>query len=243
MELPKSSRQRSGLEGSVERLMTECEIAPPWETMRLRNSPSDFFKTIRDVLLQPHLTFPRMPSSGHIGRATGFLASILATWSFFVPIGYLFLAWTILCLDAISSPGFRPEPERTWAASLQILTGCSLFALAYLPFNFLMTALHHGVLKMLGGGNRGFSATYKVICYAHAAGIFNVVWSCGWGILVIPFYFVSSIVGLRKVRRKLEGCCIGDRSICPFEHFSGSASLCFGSLDTPDGQARLPLRL
>ena len=93
----------------------------------------------------------------------------------------------------------RPEPERTWAASLQILTGCSLFALAYLPFNFLMTALHHGVLKMLGGGNRGFSATYKVICYAHAAGILNVVWFCGGGILVIPFYFVSSIVGLRKV--------------------------------------------
>lgn len=194
-----SSRQRLALARLIDEQKTECEIAPPWETMRLGDALSGFFTTIRDVLLQPHQTFRRMPISGHVGRATSFLASILIIWSIFVPIGYLFLASSVEYLDTLSWPGFRPEPQRTWVASLQILAGCSVLALAYLAFNFLMTTLHHGVLKMLGGGNRGFSATYKVICYAHAAGIFNVVWFCGGGILVIPFYFVSSIVGLRKV--------------------------------------------
>jgi hypothetical protein len=199
MELSSSSGQELGLVGLIEGPLANCEICPPWETTRVRGAPVDFFKTIRDVLLEPHLTFARMPTRGHAARATGFLGLILAIWAIFMAVGYLFLAWTIVAIDAISSPGFRPEPGRTWVTSLQILAGCSVFAAAYLVLNLFMASVHHGVLKILGGGNRGFLATYKVICYAHAAGIFNVVWFCGGGLLVIPFYFASGIIGLRRV--------------------------------------------
>jgi hypothetical protein len=177
------------------------DVAPAWERRPAVKLFPAFFMTIRDVLFEPHLTFPRMPVDGRLIPPTTFLLLLQFT------VGLVSYAiW--LSLQAVQLPYYtqmlsKTEELRNFNLPMWILfilvPGVFILGVAiWVGFNFLMAGIHHLILMLLGGANKGYDATYKVVCYAYSANVFNLIPFCG-GFAVIPFFFVASIIGLSKV--------------------------------------------
>jgi hypothetical protein len=177
------------------------DVAPAWERRPEVKLFPAFFMTIRDVLFEPHLTFPRMPVDGRLMPPTTFVLMLQLT------VGLIsFVIW--IALQMVQLPYYTQALERSeefrnlnfplWSLTI-LIPGAFILGIAlWLGFNFLMAGIHHLVLMLLGGANKGYNATYKVICYSYSAQVFNLIPFCG-GFAVIPFFFVASIIGLSKV--------------------------------------------
>jgi hypothetical protein len=113
-----------------------------------------------------------------------------------------------LALQAVQLPYYSQVFSRTeelrnfnlpmWILFILIPGAFVLGVAIWLGFNFLMAGIHHLILMLLGGANKGYDATYKVVCYSYSANVFNLIPFCG-AFAVIPFFFVASIIGLAKV--------------------------------------------
>jgi len=174
------------------------DVAPAWERRPGVKLFPAFFMTIRDVLFEPHLTFPRMPVDGRLAPPTTFLLMLQLT------VGLIsFALGMIVEVPYYSQTWSRSEELRNinfpiWMLVILIPIGYVLLVAVGLAFNFLMVGIHHGVLMLLGGANKGYDATYKVVCYSYSAHAFGLIPFCG-SIASIVFYFVASIIGLSKV--------------------------------------------
>jgi hypothetical protein len=60
---------------------------------------------------------------------------------------------------------------------------------------FIVSAIVHLFLLMLGGARRGFEATFRVMCYGEAAAVINIIPLCG-GFVSGIYYMVLAIIGL-----------------------------------------------
>src|SRR6201998_2748913 len=177
------------------------DVAPAWERRPAEKLFPAFFMTIRDVLFEPHLTFPRMPLDGRLIPPTTFVLLLQFT------VGLVSYAIGI-ALELVQLPYYeqvfsRSEELRNfhlpvWVFFVLIPGAFILWVAILLGFNFLIAGVHHLVLMLLGGAKKGYDATYKVVCYSYSAHVFNLIPICG-GFSVIPFFFVSSIIGLSKV--------------------------------------------
>jgi hypothetical protein len=177
------------------------DVAPAWERRPAEKLFPAFFMTIRDVLFEPHLTFPRMPVNGRLISPTTFVLLLQFTVGL---VSYaIWIALQMVQLPYYSQIFSRTEEFRNfnlpiWILFILIPGVFILWVAIWLGFNFLMAGIHHLVLMLLGGANKGYDATYKVVCYSYSAHVFNLIPICG-GFAVIPFFFVSSIIGLSKV--------------------------------------------
>lgn len=177
------------------------DVAPAWERRPAEKLFPAFFMTIRDVLFEPHLTFPRMPVDGRLIPPTTFLLLLQFTVGL-VSYG-IWIALELVQLPYVSKAFSGSEELRNfnfpvWALFILIPGAFILYVAIWLGFNFLMAGIHHLMLMLLGGANKGYDATYKVVCYSYSAHVFSLIPFCG-GFAVIPFFFVSSIIGLSKV--------------------------------------------
>jgi hypothetical protein len=177
------------------------DVAPAWERRPAEKLFPAFFKTIRDVLFEPHLTFPRMPVDGRLIPPTTFVLLLQFTVglvSYAIGIA-LELAQLPYYEQAFSrSEEFRNLNLPVWLFFILIPGLFILWVAIWLGFNFLIAGVHHLILMLLGGAKKGYDATYKVVCYSYSAHVFNLIPICG-GFAVIPFFFISSIIGLSKV--------------------------------------------
>ena len=177
------------------------DVAPAWERRPDVKLIPAFFMTIRDVLFEPHLTFPRMPIDGRLMPPTIFLLLLQCTVGL---VSYAIgIALELAQLPYYSQAFSRSEELRNlnfpvWIFFILIPVAFVLWVAIWLGFNFLIAGVHHLVLMMLGGAKKGYDATYKVVCYSYSAQVFNLIPICG-GFAVLPFFFVSSIIGLSKV--------------------------------------------
>ena len=178
--------------------VTRPDVAPAWERRPAVKLFPAFFMTIRDVLFEPHLTFPRMPVDGRLGPPTLFLVMLQLT------VGLISFALGMIVEIPYYSQSFsRYEELRNisfpvWMLVILIPIGYLLLVAVVLAFNFLTVGIHHLVLMLLGGANKGYDATYKVVCYSYSAQAFGLIPVCGF-VAVYAFYFIASIIGLSKV--------------------------------------------
>jgi hypothetical protein len=181
---------------------TRPDVAPAWERRPAEKLFPAFFMTIRDVLFEPHLTFPRMPVDGRLMRPTTFFLMVQCTA---VLISYaIWIAIAMVQLPYYSQLLSRSGELRNLNLPIGILfvlipAAFVLWIAFWLGYTFLMAGVHHLVLMLLGGANKGYDATYKVVSYSSAAQVFWVIPYCGFYVIAPVFFCVSSIIGLSKV--------------------------------------------
>jgi hypothetical protein len=172
------------------------DVMPAWERRPQVKLFPAFFMTIRDVLFEPHHTFPRMPVDGRLGPPTMFVLMLQLTAGLISTIVSVMLEFPSLTQTWARSEELRNITLPVWLIVIAFPFVYVLSVGISLGFNFLVAGIHHLVLMLLGGANKGYDATYKVICYSYSAQVFNLIW-CAPAALV--FYFIASIIGLSKV--------------------------------------------
>jgi hypothetical protein len=178
------------------------DVAPAWERRPPEKLLPAFFMTIRDVLLEPHLTFPRMPVDGRLMKPTTFFllvqfTAVLLSYAIWIAI---LVAQLPYYTQLLSSSEELRNINLPMGILLVLIPGVFLLRVAiWLGFTFLMAGIHHLVLMLLGGANKGYDATFKVVTYSSAANVFLVIPYCGYFVITPIFFCVASIIGLSKV--------------------------------------------
>ncbi len=119
--------------------------------------------------------------------------------------------WSFLLFDSIigvvrSLAGSQFEklaPFMHRPGALQLIFGLVVAPLIALIILFVWTALVHLVLTVLGGANRGFAATLRVMCYAETTQIAVVLPGLG-GLFAFVWALIVEVVGLSQAH-KTEG--------------------------------------
>ena len=169
---------------------------PAWEERdRLGFFPA-ISRTVSAVLMRPAETFAAMKRTG--GLADPLLYFVLLSSAMFA----------ISALYQLAAGSFNPAalppnfPHASKGAFSVALIGSILLSPAlYVVSAFISSGITHLCLRLLGGANRPFETTFRVICYAQAsAAVFNLLPLCGsligviWGAYCI-------IIGLREAQQ------------------------------------------
>jgi len=181
---------------SVTAEVVRREVMPAWERRPQVKLFPAFFMTIRDVLFEPHQTFPRMPVDGRLRRPVTFLIMLQLTAGLISTITSALVEFPSLAQNWSHSEELRNINLPIWGIVIAFPFFYILSVAISLGFSFVMAGIHHLILMLLGGANKGYDATYKVVCYSYSAQVFNLIF-CAPASLI--FYFVASIIGLSKV--------------------------------------------
>jgi hypothetical protein len=182
----------------VEPVSPEAESAtePAWEDRERLGFFPAISRTVSSVLMRPAETFAAMKKTG--GFADPLLYFVLLSSVMFAVSALYQLAVTSLN-PASLPPGF---PHTSKGAFSVVLIGSILLSPAlYVLSAFISSGITHLFLKLLGGANRPFETTFRVICYAQAsAAVFNLLPLCG-GLIAIIWAAYSIIIGLREAQQ------------------------------------------
>ena len=192
----------------------------PWETER---SLWSLVATLKGVLLEPTSTFRRASREGSIGWALLFWVILAAIGGFFQTLwqtwlGNAYLDRVAPYLDQFpefEDYGFSMDPGGDLFLNLILMP---VYLLLGLVVWFIWTGIVHLLLMLLGGANRGYEATFRVLTYGNAsAAIFQIVPFCG------PFVggiwsLVVQILGLKEIHEtsggKAAGAVLGPVVLC-----------------------------
>ena len=168
---------------------------PAWEERERLGFFAALSQTIGDVLLRPTQTFASLKQTG--GLANPLLYFVLVSSSMFAVSAFYQIAMTTVNPALFASK----IPHATGSSFTVALIGSVLLSPAlYVVSAFISSGITHLCLKLLGGANRPFETTFRVICYAQAsAAVLNVIPVCGslvgviWGAYAI-------IIGLKEAQ-------------------------------------------
>jgi len=180
-------------EGNETALMPEAGQEPAWEEREKIGFFPAITQTVQAVLLRPTQTFASLKQTG--GLVNPLLYFVLLSSATFAVSALYQLAAT-----AINPALFAPQLQHTPKAAFSvILIGTILISPAlYVVTAFLSSGITHLSLKLLGGANRPFETTFRVICYAQAsASVFNLLPLCG-GLIAIIWASIAIIIGLKE---------------------------------------------
>lgn len=171
------------------------ETGFPWEKRREVGFFPAVFETIRLVLIEPGRAFTAMPLSGGLG-APLFFYVLIGTIGALVGVFYQ-TAFGVMDTAA------TPEQQAVMAALSSVAVIGAVIML--MPFvlvavAFFSAGLLHLMLMVLGGANRPFEATFRVVCYAGGAtAVLQLLPICGsW--LATGWYLVALIIGISQVQ-------------------------------------------
>jgi len=177
----------------------------PWDRRGQIGFVAALFETTKDVLATPAEFFRRMPVTGGIGGPLLY-ALILGYLGVVISALYDTVFRTVMG-DPFAGWGRRGELERI----LPLLEGGSsfLFQLILGPFlilfvTFVASGIYHLVLLLLGGANRGFEATFRVVCFGQAADVLVLIPFCG-SLVAVVYYVVVAIIGLAEAHGTSRG--------------------------------------
>lgn len=168
----------------------------PWEDRGRIGFVSALVETTLRVLTKPSSFFASMPVAGGIGGPLlyGILVGTLG-----VVVAALYREiFQALLGSTVAGLGSSDELRRImpflmggFGLVLQVV-----FAPIFVTLGlFIVTAVVHVFLLMLGGARRGFEATFRVMCYSEAAAVLNVVPLCG-GLISGAYFLVLAIIGI-----------------------------------------------
>ena len=168
-----------------------------WERRDELGIPAALLGTIREVLFTPASAFAQMKQGGGWGEPLQFA----------VVVGSIFIwvaqAWDLLTRSLlVGMPGV--EMQEIAAANTQEIWVALLAPLLVVVGTFFFAALVHVLLMMFGGAPYGYEATFRVICYSWAAGVFNLIPICGV-IIGGVWRIVVQIIGVREAQQVPTG--------------------------------------
>lgn len=160
----------------------------PWEERENYGTFNAFLQTATRILLTPTQFFSKLPISG------GFLNPIL--FAIFSTVVSVALGYAITQLFMGGGGGLF--------LFIIVIVGSMLGLAIGVPISlFLGSATLHGCLLLVGGAQRGFEATFRVVSYSSVTGLFSVIPIVGvfanlWGL-------VLTVIGLRETHRISTG--------------------------------------
>ena len=148
---------------------------PTWEERESIGFFPAIARTVSAVLMRPSLTFASMKQTG--GLANPLLYFVLLSSSMFAVSVFYQMAASAMNPEVFT----KGLPHASKAAFSVALLGSVLISPAlYVVSAFISSGITHLCLKMLGGANRPFETTFRVICYAQASAmVFNLLPLCG----------------------------------------------------------------
>lgn len=113
--------------------------------------------------------------------------------------------WSYLLFDSIvgtiqsfAGPQFEKfAPFVHKPGSIQIIVGLVITPLVALIVLFVWSVLVHLALTLVGGANRGFTATLRVVCYAETTQIAVVIPGAG-GLIAFVWRLILEVAGLAQ---------------------------------------------
>lgn len=166
---------------------------PAWEERESIGFFPAIARTVSSVLMRPSLTFASMKQTG--GITNPLLYFVLLSSAMFA----------VSALYQMAATSMNPEvfakglPHASKSAFSVALVGSILISPAlYVLSAFISSGITHLCLKMLGGANRPFETTFRVICYAQASAmVFNLLPLCG-GLIAVIWGAYTIIMGLKE---------------------------------------------
>jgi hypothetical protein len=174
----------------------------PWEEPG-RSVFDGLFETVKLLALSPADAFRRMPLTGGIGRPL-FYAIVLG-W---ISISFAVL-WNVL-LQGMWLPFMQSAEDLAGVGAMYGITiGWSLLMVVLAPLFitigvFIAAAVLHLMLLMLGGADKGFEATVRVVCYVNTAQLAGIIPFCG-GIIALVWTVVLYVIGFSTAHRTSQG--------------------------------------
>ena len=168
----------------------------PWEDRGRIGFVAALIETTQSVLMRPSSFFASMPVTGGIGGPLLY-GILVGTLGIVVAALYreVFQALLGTTFGGFGGSGelrrIMPFVMGGFGIVLQVV-----FAPIFVTLGlFIVTAIVHVFLLMLGGAPRGFEATFRVMCYSEAAAVINVIPLCG-GLISGIYFLVLAIIGL-----------------------------------------------
>jgi hypothetical protein len=157
------------------------------------------YETAKLVLTRPTEAFTRMSTTGDLGRPLVY--AVVFGW-----IGILASQIYQLALRGAMWQ-FLPRMPGSRAMVLPVTFNIAFMIIApvlVLLGVFIGAAILHLFLMIVGGANRDFATTVRVLCYAGTTQILQVVPFCG-GIIASIWAIVLDIIGLAQAHRTTQG--------------------------------------
>jgi hypothetical protein len=176
---------------------------PPWE--RPGAGFAELVDTTKQVLTAPTAFFAAMRVTGGLGRPLVY-GLILGTIGLVATTLYRAVFW------ASMGPGLgmlRHRQELPWLVPF-MQTGVGLVLQLVLGPPFLVVALFisagivHLLLLLFGGAQRGFEATFRVLCYCEATALISLLPICG-SVIQTVYMVVLAIIGLAEAHGVSRG--------------------------------------
>ena len=199
MELPPPALIPASMDEPLTATLPVDGDGPAWEERERLGFFAALSQTIGDVLLRPTQTFASLKQTG--GLANPLLYFVLVSSSMFAVSAFYQIAMT-----TVNPALFAPKiPHATGSSFTVALIGSVLLSPAlYVVSAFISSGITHLCLKLLGGANRPFETTFRVICYAQAsAAVLNVIPVCG-SLIGVIWGAYAIIIGLKEAQN-IEG--------------------------------------
>jgi hypothetical protein len=168
----------------------------PWERRSEIGFFPGLFETIRAVLLEPSKAFSGMPITGGLGAPLFFFVLVGSVGGL---AGFVYQA----VLNSIN-PSSTPQDEAMMAlfGSTAVIGG-SIMVMPILlaAVAFITSALIHLALMIIGGANRPFEATFRVVSYSGGAtAVLQLLPICGAFAATI-WNFIVMVIGISTVHK------------------------------------------
>ncbi|MEW6352338.1 MAG: YIP1 family protein [Thermodesulfobacteriota bacterium] len=165
----------------------------PWEDQERLGFLQGLTMTLRESLFAPNRFFSRMPVEG--GMANPLLYSLIVSTT----ANVLYLIMAIVARD--------PVLTRTELSGLQVmLVGISIPVLILVTIA-VWAGLLHLSLSLVGGANRDFEATLRVVCYTSGPDFLKIIPYAG-SIIAVLWRCYLIVVGLKEAHRVSTGVAV-----------------------------------
>lgn len=193
MELPPPSLESETPVATAE--LSGDGSEPAWEDREQMGLFPSILQTVQSVLTRPTPTFAAMKQTG--GLANPLLYFVLLSSAMFAVSAFYQIVAT-----SMNPVSFPPPFQHTSSKAFSVaLIGSVLISPAlYVVSAFISSGITHLCLMLLGGANRPFETTFRVICYAQAsAAVLNLIPICGSLIgIILGAYCI--IIGLKEAQ-------------------------------------------
>jgi hypothetical protein len=177
----------------------------PWERRGTIGVVAGLTETTQQVLTAPEAFFRGLPARASIGDPLFY--AVIVGYIGLVAASVYNAVFNATFGSAFSTLGDRPE----FARLMPLLHGGMGLALNLILGPFLIVAglfiwagILHLLLLLLGGGARGFEATFRAIAYASASNLFQIIPLCG-GLVGAVYGIVLMIIGLSAAHDDSKG--------------------------------------
>ena len=168
----------------------------PWERRAEIGFFPGLFETIRAVLLEPSKAFAAMPITGGLGAPLFFFVLVGSLGGL---AGFVYQA----VLNSIN-PAATPQEQAMMAmfGSAAVIGGSiMIMPILLAAVAFITSVLIHLALMIIGGANRPFEATFRVVCYSGGStAVLQLLPVCGAFAATI-WNFIVMVLGISAVHK------------------------------------------